>query len=298
MTFAGIWSERWPIPRAWRALSMTRSGRWRMPLASSRAGTPSRMRPSRIRTAGPPALRTPVWPMPTRVCRLLTRSRVWGATIPARAAAARSSRSAAWTEGLSDPLCRACCEESARQTGAIRSFADPFSLATLTVHLDLQRRAQPLGQQVDRVGIYDVRGVDAVFDAGFQEPGDELAPVTGHALELERGRTIADLLHLRPAQVVAQLGIADQQHRQDHACASSQLHEPLESGQRLVVQLMGLVDDQHHGMLVLAHEVAQLALTPFGLLGDLDLAAVAGRQVVEHGLDQRWQRRAALIDRQ
>src|SRR4051794_21613439 len=36
-----------------------------------------------------------VWPMPTRLCRLLTRLRVRGATIPARAAAARSSRSAA-----------------------------------------------------------------------------------------------------------------------------------------------------------------------------------------------------------
>src|SRR4051794_25519928 len=133
MTFAGIWSERWPIPRAWRALSMTRSGRWRMRLASSRAGTPSRMRPSRIRNAGPPALRTPVWPLPTRLCRLLTPSRVWGATIPAPVAAARSSRSAAWTEGLSGRRSRACCDESARQTGAIRRSSDPFSLATLTI---------------------------------------------------------------------------------------------------------------------------------------------------------------------
>jgi hypothetical protein len=39
---------------------------------------------------------------------------------------------AAWTESLSGRRSRACCEESARQTGAIRSFADPFSLATLT----------------------------------------------------------------------------------------------------------------------------------------------------------------------
>src|SRR3954453_9478057 len=53
-------------------------------------------------------------------------------TIPARAAAARSSRSAAWTESLSGRRSRACCEESASQTGAIRSFSDPFSLATLT----------------------------------------------------------------------------------------------------------------------------------------------------------------------
>src|SRR3954462_4063162 len=108
MTFAGIWSELWPIPSAWRDLSTTRSGRWRMPLASSRAGTLSRMQPSRVRSGGLPVLRTPICPLPTRLCRLLTRLRVWGATIPAHAAAARSSRSAAWTEGRSGPPCQAC----------------------------------------------------------------------------------------------------------------------------------------------------------------------------------------------
>src|SRR4051794_10260788 len=108
MTFAGIWHEPSLIPSAWRALSMTRSGRWRMPLASSRAGTLSRMQPSRVRSGGLPVLRTPICPLPTRLCRLLTRLRVWGATIPAHAAAARSSRSAAWTEGRSGPPCQAC----------------------------------------------------------------------------------------------------------------------------------------------------------------------------------------------
>src|SRR3954452_9657019 len=78
----------------------------------------------------------PVWPMPTRLCRLLTRSRVSGATIPAPApaAVARSTRSAAWAESLSGRRYRACCKEGARQLGAIRSSSDPFSLATLTLH--------------------------------------------------------------------------------------------------------------------------------------------------------------------
>ena len=105
--------------------------------------------------------------------------------------------------------------------------------------------------------------------------------MTGHALEFERGRTVANLLHLWPAQVVAQLGIADQQHRQDHACASSQPHKPLEPGERLVVQPVGFIDDQHDGMLVLAHKVAEFALAPSGLLWDSDLAAIARRQVVD-----------------
>src|SRR4051812_46930230 len=63
---------------------------------------------SRVRSGGLPVLRTPACPLPTRLCRLLTRLRVWGATIPAHAAAARITRSAAWTEGLFGPPCQAC----------------------------------------------------------------------------------------------------------------------------------------------------------------------------------------------
>src|SRR4051812_6402556 len=103
MTFAGISDELWLIPSGWRALSTTGSGRWRMRLASSRAGTLSPMRPSRIRRGRPAALGMAVWPMPTCLSRLLTRSRVWGGTTPAHVAAARSSRSAAFTEGRRDP---------------------------------------------------------------------------------------------------------------------------------------------------------------------------------------------------
>src|SRR4051812_34048667 len=45
-----------------------------------------------------------VWPMPPCRSRLLTRSRVSGGTTPAHVAAARSSRSAAFTEGHSGPM--------------------------------------------------------------------------------------------------------------------------------------------------------------------------------------------------
>src|SRR3954471_1298364 len=70
---------------------------------------------------------------PSRRLRLLIRSRVSGGTIPAHAAAARSSRSAASIEGLSGSPYRVCCEESAPQPGPISSFSEPFSLATLTL---------------------------------------------------------------------------------------------------------------------------------------------------------------------
>src|SRR5215212_3479762 len=112
--------------------------------ASYRAGTLSRMQPSRMRSGGQPVLRMFICPLPLRmfVCplqtcpsRLLTRSRASAGTIPAHAAAARSSRSAAWAESLAGRRSRACSKERARQTGATRSSSDPFSLATLTVEL-------------------------------------------------------------------------------------------------------------------------------------------------------------------
>src|SRR4051794_9233377 len=111
--------------------------------ASSRAGTLSRMQPSRMRSDGPPVLRMFICPLPLRMfdcrlptcpSRLLPRSRASAGTIPAHAAAARSSRSAAWAESLAGRRSRACSKERARQTGATRSSSDPFSLATLTLH--------------------------------------------------------------------------------------------------------------------------------------------------------------------
>jgi len=81
-----------------------RLGRSRMRLASFRAGTPIRLKPSRIRNAGPPALGLPVWPLLTGRSRLLIPSRALDGMIPAHAAAARSSRSAAFTETYPVPL--------------------------------------------------------------------------------------------------------------------------------------------------------------------------------------------------
>src|SRR3954449_8172080 len=70
-----------------------------------------------------------------RLPRCRRNPRLSAGTILARVAAAKSSRSAASIEGLPGSPYRACCEEGARQTGAITSFSNPFSLATLTVQL-------------------------------------------------------------------------------------------------------------------------------------------------------------------
>src|SRR3954451_14970059 len=87
MIFAGISNEPWPIPSAWRASTTTWLGLLRMRLASSRAGTPSPMRPNRIGRGGPPVLGMADWPTQTRLRRLLIRSRVSGGTTPAGAVA-------------------------------------------------------------------------------------------------------------------------------------------------------------------------------------------------------------------
>src|SRR3712207_2921566 len=126
-----------------------------MRLASSRAGTLSSMRPSRIRRGGPAALGMAVWPMQTCLSRLLTRSRVWGGTTPVHVAAARSSRSAAFPEAHSGRPLRACYEDSS---------SDPFCLATLTKLLDLvlSRTDHPLTEVGDQLLL-------AVVAVNFQE---------------------------------------------------------------------------------------------------------------------------------
>jgi hypothetical protein len=65
-----------------------------------------------------------------------------------------------------------------------------------------------------------------------------------------------------------------------------------------VVKVVRLIDHQHDRPLALSHQVAKVALAPLGLLGDLHLGAVAGREVIEQRLDERRQRRAPLVARQ
>src|SRR3546814_4737145 len=91
--------------------------------------------------------------------------------------------------------------------------------------------------------------------------------------------------------------MADQKDRQQHAGISHHLHQPLEAGQRLVVQVMRLVDHPYDRALALAHDVAQVALAALGLLGNLHLGTVTGREIVEQRLEQRGQRGSALVDR-
>src|SRR4051812_38078549 len=78
-----------------------------------------------------------------RLPRCRRSPRLSAGTILARVAAAKSLRSAASIEGLPGSPYRACCKEGAPQTGAISSFSNPFSLATLTVDTKKKERIGP-----------------------------------------------------------------------------------------------------------------------------------------------------------
>src|SRR4051794_37847673 len=165
MTFARILDGPWPIP-------------------SSRAGPPYRMPPNEIRSDTPSVVRMLIGRSQTLPSLLLPHSksgsnslrrrkpgfalrmhgcgrrlprcrrnpRLSAGTILARVAAAKSSRSAASIEGLPGSPYRACCEEGARQTGAITSFSNPFSLATLTI-VEVEPVERDARRQARRTGI-------------------------------------------------------------------------------------------------------------------------------------------------
>ena len=62
--------------------------------------------------------------------------------------------------------------------------------------------------------------------------------------------------------------MADEQHRQDGAGVGDHLHQSLEAGQRLVMEVVCLVDDEHHRALALAHQVTQVAFPALRLSED------------------------------
>src|SRR3546814_7869952 len=71
------------------------------------------------------------------------------------------------------------------------------------VHLDLERGAQALGDEVDRVLVHQVGNLDPLGRTGAEQPGNIVAAFGADALIVEGGRAVADLFHLRAAQVVA-----------------------------------------------------------------------------------------------
>ena len=88
--------------------------------------------------------------------------------------------------------------------------------------------------------------------------------------------------------------MACQQHAEFAIAIRHHLDQALQAGERVMVQVVRLIDHQHDRLLAFAHEIAQFPLAQLALLGDLRLL-VRG-QVTEQRRDQCTQRGPALLD--
>src|SRR3546814_13177467 len=86
---------------------------------------------------------------------------------------------------------------------SLGSEAEALLEGECQVHLDLERGAQALGDEVDRVLVHQVGNLDPLGRTGAEQPGNIVAAFGADALIVEGGRAVADLFHLRAAQVVA-----------------------------------------------------------------------------------------------
>ncbi|MFT5590945.1 MAG: hypothetical protein ACI9ZF_003140 [Bradyrhizobium sp.] len=106
---------------------------------------------------------------------------------------------------------------------------------------------------------------------------DVIALAADDTVKTEDVGSAADFLHRRPAQVASQLGMTGRNHRKPAAGIIDHLHQPLKTEERVTVQIV-LVDEQRYRSLAFFHQLLQLALAPFSLLGNLHLPVL--RQVI------------------
>ncbi len=161
------------------------------------------------------------------------------------------------------------------------------------VQLDLQRCAQLRGQDIDCLAVQNRLGIGVRGRAGAKQPQDVLALAAGDAIEREDIGPVADFLHGRAAQIVAQLRMAGQDNRQPAACVLDHFHQALEADEGVSVQVVRLVDEQCHRPLSLFDDFLQFPLALLALFGDLYLLVL--RQVVVERRNQGGQLDAVLF---
>lgn len=130
-----------------------------------------------------------------------------------------------------------------------RPLADPIGRlqGQAEVLLDLQGGGDGRGQALDGRGGEEFGG--AFGGALPEQPVQIGALLALDPVEPEQRGARADLFQGRPAQVVAQLRIASQHHRQRAAVVLHQFDEALEPNQGLGMQVVGLVDEQRDWLL-------------------------------------------------
>lgn len=92
------------------------------------------------------------------------------------------------------------------------------------MHFDLERRAQPLSDEIDGFFLEEIANLHAFGRTGAKQPCDIVAARAADPLVVENGCAVADLLHLRSAQIIAQTGMADKKHREEDAGIGHHFH--------------------------------------------------------------------------
>ena len=130
---------------------------------------------------------------------------------------------------------------------------------------DLQGCFQPCRQPGCRSIGDDVLGCDPLLDAALEHPVDVIALAVPQSAELEYRRAVADLLHLRSAQVVLQLWVSDQHDLELTAAFDNDFGEALQGDERFGMQVVCVIDEQRDRLLGPPEQLLQVALATFAL---------------------------------
>jgi len=118
----------------------------------------------------------------------------------------------------------------------VRLFQD-----TGQIMLDLERREQPLGQEVEGVRGDNVSGVHGRGTL-LQQPEDIAALLALDPFKLQDRRAGTDLFPGGPAQLVFEPGMAGEDDRQARAPMARLFDELLEAPQGLAMEVMAVID--------------------------------------------------------
>src|ERR1019366_10590772 len=98
----------------------------------------------------------------------------------------------------------------------------------------------------------------------LEHPVDVVALPVPQAAELEHRCAVADLFHLRTAQVVLELWMPDQHDRQLPAAFGDEFDETFQRDESLGMEVVRVVNEQRHGLLGPPEQLLQIALAPLG----------------------------------
>ena len=90
--------------------------------------------------------------------------------------------------------------------------------------------------------------------------------------------------------------LSHEHDRQLAPAGGDDLHQPLEAIQRVAVDVVGLIDEQHDRLPGFSYHLLEQALAPFGLGGRFQVGVAGDVEKERH--DQVWQRHPRFVDRE